>query len=55
MIVIIICFTKISLYIIYEEIILPIAERKMMMEYLKHEEAIKMFEEWQKINNKTLY
>jgi len=25
------------------------------MEYLKHEEAIKMFEEWQKINNKTLY
>ena len=40
---------------IYEEIILPIAERKMMMEYLKHEEAIKMFEEWQKINNKTLY
>jgi len=40
---------------IYEEIILPIAERKMMMEYLKHEEAIKMFEEWQHINNKTLY
>jgi len=40
---------------IYEEIILPIAERKMIMEYLKHEEAIKMFEEWQKINNKTLY
>jgi guanine deaminase len=40
---------------IYEEIILPIAERKMIMEYLKHEEAIKMFEEWRKLNNKTLY
>jgi guanine deaminase len=40
---------------IYEEIILPIDERKMMMEYLKHEEAIKMFEEWRNINNKTLY
>ena len=40
---------------IYKELELPIEERKMNMEYLKHDEAIKMFEEWRKINNKTLY
>ena len=40
---------------IYEEFVLPIAERKMMMEYLHHTEAIMMFEEWKKMNNKTLY
>ena len=40
---------------IYEEFVLPIAERKMIMEYLHHTEAIMMFEEWRKMNNKTLY
>jgi len=40
---------------IYEELVLPIAERKMMMEYLKHEDAIKMFEEWRNMDNKILY
>lgn len=40
---------------IYEEFVLPITERKMMMEYLHHAEAIKMFEEWRSANNKTLY
>jgi tRNA(Arg) A34 adenosine deaminase TadA len=40
---------------IYEELVLPIAERKMMMEYLKNEDAIKMFEEWRNMDNKTLY
>ncbi|QEC69040.1 nucleoside deaminase [Panacibacter ginsenosidivorans] len=40
---------------IYEEFGLPINERKMSMEYLHHAEAIKMFEEWKKMNNKTLY
>ena len=40
---------------IYEEFVLPIAKRKMIMEYLHHVEAIKMFEEWRIIENKTLY
>lgn len=40
---------------IYKELELPISERKMIMQYLKHEEAIKMFEEWRIMNNKTLY
>jgi tRNA(Arg) A34 adenosine deaminase TadA len=40
---------------IYEEFVLPIAKRKMIMEYLHHAEAIKMFEEWRIIENKTLY
>ena len=40
---------------IYEELVLPITERKMMMECLAHEDAIKMFEEWRDMENKTLY
>jgi guanine deaminase len=40
---------------IYEEIALPVAQRKILIQCLHHEDAIKMFEEWQNMNNKTLY
>jgi tRNA(Arg) A34 adenosine deaminase TadA len=40
---------------IYNELSLPIEKRKIEMKYLHTDEAIKMFEEWKLINNKTLY
>ncbi|HEY6976510.1 MAG TPA: nucleoside deaminase [Chitinophagaceae bacterium] len=41
--------------LIYKELTLPIEERKIEMECVQNDEAIKMFEEWILINNKTLY
>lgn len=40
---------------IYEEIVLPLDKRKMLMQCLHLNEAKDMFEEWKKMNNKTLY
>ena len=40
---------------IYAEMILPINERKIIMQCLHYMEALKMFEEWQQMDHKTLY
>jgi len=40
---------------IYEQISLPIEQRKIVMECLQCDEANKLFEEWKSLNNKTLY
>jgi len=40
---------------IYEQISLPIEQRKIAMECLQCDEANKMFEEWKSLNNKMLY
>jgi guanine deaminase len=40
---------------IYEQILLPIEQRKITMHCLPCDEAKQMFEEWKKLNNKTLY
>jgi guanine deaminase len=40
---------------IYEELTLPVEKRKIAMECLQNEEAVKMFEEWKMRNNKALY
>jgi tRNA(Arg) A34 adenosine deaminase TadA len=40
---------------IYEQISLPIEQRKISMECLQCDEANKLFEEWKSLNNKTLY
>src|SRR5215813_10503343 len=37
---------------IYEQIALPLEQRRISMECLQCEEAVKMFEEWKKMNNK---
>jgi tRNA(Arg) A34 adenosine deaminase TadA len=41
--------------LIYHEITLPFQQRKIAIECLGRNEAIKMFEEWSSKNNKTLY
>lgn len=40
---------------IYEQISLPIEQRKIEMACLHCDEAKEMFEEWRSLNNKTLY
>ncbi|HXL57734.1 MAG TPA: tRNA-specific adenosine deaminase, partial [Chitinophagaceae bacterium] len=40
---------------IYDELTLPIEKRKIKMECLQTDEALRMFEEWKAMNNKTLY
>ena len=40
---------------IYQELSLPINERKMVMHCLNPQEAINMFNEWKKMCHKTLY
>ena len=40
---------------IYEQISLPIEQRKIAMECFQCDEANKLFEEWKSLNNKTLY
>lgn len=40
---------------IYDEIALPVDQRKILIQSLHHEQAIKMFGEWRMMNNKTLY
>ncbi len=40
---------------IYEEIALPLEQRKIKMECVCSDEAKKMFEEWMIMNNKILY
>jgi guanine deaminase len=40
---------------IYEQIALPLEQRKITMECLQCDEARAMFEEWKSLNNKTLY
>jgi tRNA(Arg) A34 adenosine deaminase TadA len=39
----------------YEQIALPIDQRRMAMECLQCDEATEMFREWRNMNNKTLY
>ena len=41
--------------LIYHEMTLPLNERKIAIECLGRNEAIKMFEEWVAKNDKTLY
>lgn len=40
---------------IYEEIALPIEQRKIRIQCLHSKDALSMFDEWRKMNNKTLY
>jgi tRNA(Arg) A34 adenosine deaminase TadA len=40
---------------IYEQIALPAEQRKISMECLQCEEAKELFEEWKRLNNKSLY
>ena len=40
---------------IYKELSLPLEKRKIELECICSEEAVKMFEEWKLTNNKTLY
>lgn len=40
---------------IYEQLALPADQRRIPMEQLQMDEAKQMFEEWQLIDNKTLY
>ena len=40
---------------IYEELDLPLSERKIPFSQLSNEEADKVFKEWALLNNKTLY
>ena len=40
---------------IYDEILLPVEQRKINMQCLQMNEAKKMFEEWKSMNHKTLY
>jgi len=40
---------------IYEQIALPIDQREIVTECLQCDEAKEMFEEWKRLNNKTLY
>jgi len=40
---------------IYEQIALPLTQRKIPMECLQLKQATKMFEEWKTLDNKTLY
>ena len=40
---------------IYSELSLPVARRRIEMECLHNNKAIKMFEEWKLMNNTTLY
>ena len=40
---------------IYDEIALPLDKRKMIMQCLKTNAAKEMFDEWKKMDNKTLY
>jgi guanine deaminase len=40
---------------IYEQIALPIEQRKIEMQCLECDEANQMFKEWKSLNNKTLY
>lgn len=41
--------------LIYNELILPLNERKISIECIGREEAIKLFEEWVQKENKNLY
>jgi len=40
---------------IYEQIALPAEQRKISMQCLQCEEAKELFEEWKRLNNKSLY
>lgn len=40
---------------IYEQIALPLTQRKILMQCLHLKQATEMFEEWKTLNNKTLY
>ena len=40
---------------IYQQIALPVEQRKIPMQCLPCAEAVNMFEEWKKMNNKNLY
>ena len=40
---------------IYEQLVLPVEQRKIAMQCVPCDEATQMFEEWRKMNNKTPY
>ena len=40
---------------IYNEVVQPVTQRKIVMECLNIKEAKEMFEEWRRIDNKKLY